>query len=109
MNEVKVGKLEGLADFRFATVAEIDTHFGCKPGYLGPVGMKQPLKMVADREVAVMSNWICGANAEDFHMTGVNWGRDLPEPDQGADIRWPSSAASRSATCSTWAPNTARP
>ena len=72
MNEVKVGKLEGLADFRFATVAEIDTHFGCKPGYLGPVGMKQPLKMVADREVAVMSNWICGANAEDFHMTGVN-------------------------------------
>ncbi|MBK6322594.1 MAG: proline--tRNA ligase [Burkholderiales bacterium] len=87
MNEVKVGKLEGLADFRFATVAEIDTHFGCKPGYLGPVGMKQPLKMVADREVAVMSNWICGANAEDFHMTGVNWGRDLPEPDQVADIR----------------------
>ena len=87
MNEVKVGKLEGLTDFRFATVPEIEDHFGCKPGYLGPIGLLKPLKIVADREVAVMSNWICGANAEDFHIRGVNWGRDLPEPNLVADLR----------------------
>ncbi len=87
MNEVKVGKIAGLADFRFATLAEIDEHFGCEPGYLGPVGLKKPLRVVADREVALMSDWICGANEVDFHITGVNWGRDLPEPDVVADIR----------------------
>ncbi|WP_295372561.1 proline--tRNA ligase [uncultured Pseudacidovorax sp.] len=87
MNEVKVGKLPGLADFRFATVGEIEAHFGCKPGYLGPLHMKQPVKVVADREVALMADWICGANEPDFHITGVNWGRDLPEPDLVADLR----------------------
>ena len=88
MNEVKVGKLPGMeGGFRFATAAEIDNHFGCKPGYLGPVQLKQALKVVADLEVAVMADWVCGANTEDFHMTGVNWGRDLPEPDLVADIR----------------------
>ena len=87
MNEVKVGKLEGMADFRFATTPEIEAHFGCKPGYLGPIGLKQPLKIVADREVAVMADWICGANEEDFHLCGANWGRDLPEPDLVADLR----------------------
>jgi len=87
MNEVKVGKIPGLADFRFATLPEIDAHFGCEPGYLGPVGLKKPLRIVADREVALMSDWICGANEVDFHISGVNWGRDLPEPDVVADIR----------------------
>ena len=88
MNEVKVGKVPGLdTGFRFATVPEIEAHFGSKPGYLGPIGMKQPVKLVADREVAVMADWICGANEADFHFTGVNWGRDLPEPDLVADIR----------------------
>jgi len=88
MNEIKVAKVPGLdAGFRFATVAEIEAHFGCKPGYLGPIGLKQPVKIVADREVAVMADWICGANAEDFHLAGVNWGRDLPEPDAVADLR----------------------
>jgi prolyl-tRNA synthetase len=88
MNEVKVGKLPGFdKGFRFATLAEIEEHFGCKPGYLGPLHLKQPLKVVADRDVAVMSNWICGANQPDHHITGVNWGRDLPEPDLVADIR----------------------
>jgi len=88
MNEVKVGKLPGMeGGFRFATVAEIEEHFGCKPGYLGPVNLKKPLKVVADRDVAVMADWVCGANEVDFHMTGVNWGRDLPEPDLVADIR----------------------
>ncbi len=88
MNEVKVGKLPGFEKgFRFATVGEIEDHFGCKPGYLGPIGLQKPLKVVVDREVAVMADWVCGANAVDFHMTGANWGRDLPEPDLVADIR----------------------
>jgi prolyl-tRNA synthetase len=88
MNEIKVAKLPGLdRGFRFATLAEIEAHFGCKPGYLGPLNLRQPVKVVADRDVAVMADWICGANEPDFHVTGVNWGRDLPEPDQVADIR----------------------
>ena len=88
MNEVKVGKLPGFEKgFRFATIAEIEDHFGCKPGYLGPIGLQKPLKIVIDREVAVMADWVCGANAVDFHMTGANWGRDLPEPELVADIR----------------------
>ncbi len=87
MNEVKVGKIEGLANFRFATEAEIVAHFGCKPGYLGPIGLALPLKVVADREVAAMSNFICGANAVDFHIKNVHWARDLPEPNVVADIR----------------------
>ncbi len=87
MNEVKVGKLAGLTDFRFATVPEIEAHFGCQPGYLGPIGLKLPVKLVVDREVAVMTDWVCGANEVDFHMTGVNWTRDLPAPEIVADIR----------------------
>ncbi len=88
LNEVKAGKLEGLkAGFRFATVTEIDEHFGCKPGYLGAIGLKKPVKVVADRTVAQMSDFVCGANEADFHFTGANWGRDLPEPDVVADIR----------------------
>ena len=88
MNEVKVSKVPGLdTGFRFATVPEIEAHFGTKPGYLGPIGLKQPVKLVVDREVAVMADWICGANEVDFHFTGVNWGRDLPDPDLVADIR----------------------
>ncbi len=88
MNEIKVSKVPGLdKGFRFATVPEILAHFGTKPGYLGPIGLKQPVKLVADREVALMADWVCGANEEDLHLTGVNWGRDLPEPDLVVDIR----------------------
>jgi prolyl-tRNA synthetase len=88
LNEVKAGKVEGLkGGFRFATVAEIEAHFGCEPGYLGPIGTAQPVKVVADRAVALMGDFVCGANEADFHLTGVNWGRDLPEPDLVADIR----------------------
>ena len=88
MNEVKVGKVPGLdTSFRFATLPEIEEHFGCKPGYLGPLNLKKPVKLVVDREVAAMADWVCGANEIDFHLTGVNWGRDLPEPDLVADIR----------------------
>ncbi|PKO54309.1 MAG: proline--tRNA ligase, partial [Betaproteobacteria bacterium HGW-Betaproteobacteria-21] len=68
LNEVKAGKIEGLgSDFRFATEAEIIEHFGCKPGYLGPIGLRKPVRIVADRSVANMADFICGANEEDFH------------------------------------------
>jgi prolyl-tRNA synthetase len=87
MNEVKVGKLPGMAGFRFATVPEIEDHFGCKPGYLGPIGLRKPVTLVVDREVAAMGDWICGGNEEDVHIIGVNWGRDLPEPELVADLR----------------------
>jgi len=88
LNEVKAGKVEGLkGGFRFATVSEIEDHFGCKPGYLGPVGTRKPVRVVVDRTVALMSDFVCGANELDFHLTGVNWGRDLPEPDAVADLR----------------------
>ena len=88
MNEVKANKIPGMENgFRFATLEEIDEHFGCKPGYLGLINLKKPVNVVADREVAAMSDWICGANEPDFHITGVNWGRDLPEPTLVADIR----------------------
>ena len=88
LNEVKANKVPGMADgFRFATLAEIDEHFGCKPGYLGLLNMRKPVRVVVDREVAVMGDWICGANELDFHYTGVNWGRDLPEPDLVVDLR----------------------
>ena len=87
LNEVKVGKVPGLnGGFRFATEAEILQHFGCKPGYLGPIGTLKPVTVVADRTVANMSDFVSGANEEDFHYTGVNWGRDLPEPIV-ADVR----------------------
>ena len=88
LNEVKAGKLPGLREgFRFATVGEIEDRFGCKPGYLGVIGTSKSIKVVADRTVAQMSDFICGANELDFHYVGVNWGRDLPEPDLVADIR----------------------
>ncbi|HEY6355266.1 MAG TPA: proline--tRNA ligase [Burkholderiaceae bacterium] len=88
LNEVKAGKVPGLdSGFRFATAAEIEDHFGCRPGYLGPIGNRKAVRVVAERTVARMSDFICGANDEGFHFTGVNWGRDLPEPDVVADIR----------------------
>jgi prolyl-tRNA synthetase len=76
LNEIKAQKAIGL--FRFASEAEIERALGCKAGYLGPVGVK--VKVLADRSVAAMSDFVCGANEEGFHLTGVNWGRDLPEP-----------------------------
>ena len=88
LNEIKAGKVPGLErGFRFATAAEIESTFGCKPGYLGPIGARRPLRLVVDRAVAAMSDFVSGANDEGFHYTGVNWGRDLAEPDLVADIR----------------------
>ncbi|MDP1927672.1 MAG: proline--tRNA ligase [Thiobacillus sp.] len=88
LNEVKLGKLEGMADFRLANEAEIRAAFNCPPGFLGPVGIDRPaIRVIADRTVAAMSDFVCGANKPKFHLAGVNFGRDLPEPDSVADIR----------------------
>jgi prolyl-tRNA synthetase len=88
VNEVKLGKLPGLEQgWRFANATEIEQAFGCGPGYLGPVGLSGRVKIVADRTVANMSDFVVGANQRDAHLTGVNWGRDVPEPDLVADIR----------------------
>src|SRR5688572_11254857 len=85
LNEVKASKVKGLKPFRFATDAEIRARLKAPPGSLGPVGHEN-LRVVADRTVAAMSDFCAGANDEGFHLTGVNWGRDLPEPEV-ADIR----------------------
>ncbi len=88
LNEIKVGKLAGFEQgLRFATEQEIRGHFGSPPGFLGPVGLKSDIKVIADLTVAHMSDFICGANEAPYHLTGVNWGRDLPEPDLITDIR----------------------
>jgi len=86
LNEIKVSKVAGLKDFRFSTEAEILEVFGTVPGYLGPINTKLPVNVVADRTVANMADFVCGANEADFHYTGANWGRDLPEP-VVADLR----------------------
>jgi prolyl-tRNA synthetase len=88
LNEVKLGKLEGLADFRLANEAEIRAAFNCPPGFLGPVGLdRAKIRVIADRTVAAMSDFVCGANKPKYHLAGANFGRDLPEPDFVADIR----------------------
>ena len=86
LNEIKVNKIAGLGAFRFATDAEIQVACGSPVGYLGPVGLPTSVQVIADRTVANMSDFVCGANAEGFHLTGVNWGRDVPEP-LVADVR----------------------
>ncbi|QZA79887.1 proline--tRNA ligase [Deefgea piscis] len=87
LNEVKIAKLEGMADFRFASDDEIRTALLCPPGFIGPVGINADIRVIADLTVAAMSDFICGANKPKFHLSGVNFGRDLPEPHIVADIR----------------------
>lgn len=87
VNEVKASKLEALKNgYRLATEDEIREYFGTNPGFLGPINTLKPVQVIADRTVANMSDWVCGANKEDYHLRGVNWGRDLVEPII-ADIR----------------------
>lgn len=97
LNEVKLGKLAGLlngglangslADFRFATDEEIRANLNCPPGFIGPVGVGANVTVIADKTVALMSDFVCGANKPKYHLAGVNFGRDLPEPALVADIR----------------------
>lgn len=87
LNEIKASKIEGLNPFRFATEAEVEEFLGCKPGYIGPVGTNtDKVRLIADRSVAAMGNFTCGANEAGYHLTGANFGRDCPEPEV-ADIR----------------------
>ena len=79
LNEHKASKVAGLDPFRFATEAEIRRALGCSPGYIGPVGAS--VRVIADRTVAAMADFVCGANDAGFHLVGVNWGRDCPEPE----------------------------
>jgi prolyl-tRNA synthetase len=82
LNEIKASKIAGLNPFRFATEEEVIAHLGCKPGFIGPAGIDgKKVAVFADRSVAVMSDFICGANEAGYHMTGANFGRDLPEPE----------------------------
>jgi prolyl-tRNA synthetase len=87
VNEIKLAKLPGLADYRLANESEIVAHLGCEPGFLGPVAPQQPVFVIADRTVAAMADFVVGANRSGFHLRGVNWGRDLPEPGLVADVR----------------------
>jgi len=87
VNEIKLGKVAGLADYRMASEAEIAAHLGSEPGFLGPVNARQAIRVVADRDVAAMADFVVGANEAGYHLAGVNWGRDLAEPETVADIR----------------------
>ena len=87
LNEIKLAKLPGLAEYRLASEAEIVEYLGGESGFIGPLGPRKSITVVADRSVAVMADFVIGANAAGYHLRGVNWGRDLPEPDLVADIR----------------------
>ncbi|MCL7715542.1 proline--tRNA ligase [Stenotrophomonas mori] len=86
VNEIKLAKVPGLAGFRMAGEAEIVDHLGSEPGFLGPVQPRKGIRVVADRDVAAMADFVVGANEKGVHLAGVNWGRDLEEPEV-ADIR----------------------
>lgn len=82
LNEIKASKIAALGNFRFASDSEIQEYLGCIPGFIGPVAVdREKVAIFADRTVAAMSDFVCGANEAGFHLTGVNFGRDLPEPE----------------------------
>ncbi|MDP2025445.1 proline--tRNA ligase [Sulfuriferula sp.] len=83
LNEVKAAKLVG-QEIRFTSDTGLRDVVGCSAGSIGPAGLTIPV--IADRAVAVMADFVCGANGDGYHLTGVNFGRDLPEPTI-ADIR----------------------
>ncbi|WP_133500623.1 proline--tRNA ligase [Cognatilysobacter terrigena] len=87
VNEIKLAKLPGMTEYRLATEDEIREHLNASPGFLGPIAPAKDIFVVADRDVAAMADFVVGANADGFHIAGVNWGRDLPEPSLVADIR----------------------
>ncbi len=87
VNEIKLAKLAGFADYRLANESEIAEYLGAEPGFLGPLNSVKKITVIADRTVAVMSDFVVGANKNGYHLTGVNWLRDLPEAFVVADIR----------------------
>ena len=87
LNEVKLTKVKGFENFRFATEDEVKEYLKCSPGFIGPLGVKSSIKIMADKSVGILSDFICGANEPKFHLRGVNFVRDLPEPILYADLR----------------------
>jgi prolyl-tRNA synthetase len=87
LNAVKSQKLPGvLSPLKMAGAEQVRAATGCEPGFLGPVGLAAGIRVYADRAAARMADFVCGGNESDVHLTGVNWGRDLPEPEV-VDIR----------------------
>ena len=85
LNPIKAARLPGVSSpLKMAEAHVISARLGCEPGSIGPVGLDCPV--YADLSTSSMANFVCGANQTDHHLRGVNWGRDLPEP-QFADIR----------------------
>jgi prolyl-tRNA synthetase len=87
LNEIKTAKIPGLERFRFASDDEVKSATGCRPGFIGPVGLDPAVTVIADRAAAALADFVCGANETEHHLAGVNFGRDLPEPRQVVDIR----------------------
>jgi len=86
LNEIKAIKIDGIASpLQFAGDEEVASVCNCKPGSIGPIGLN--IKIIADRSVTLMSDFVCGANQDGKHYKGVNWERDLPVPDHVADLR----------------------
>ena len=87
LNEIKLSKIEGMNEFRFATDEEVRKYLGCPIGFIGPVNIDLNIRIISDRAAKIMSNFTCGANEQDFHLTGVNFDRDLKNDIEVADIR----------------------
>ncbi|OGS94851.1 MAG: proline--tRNA ligase [Gallionellales bacterium RIFCSPLOWO2_02_FULL_57_47] len=86
LNEVKASKIAALGSFRFATEGEIEASMGCRAGYIGPVGVH--VRIFADRSAAALNDFVCGANENGHHFTGVNFGNQVTLPDAAIfDIR----------------------
>jgi prolyl-tRNA synthetase len=85
LNAVKAQKLDGVASpLKMAGAERIRAAAGAEPGFIGPIGFKG--RIYVDHAASRLADFVCGANEKDMHYRGVNWGRDLPDP-QSVDIR----------------------
>jgi len=85
LNEIKLEKIPGIkTPITFASAERVLEIAKCKPGSIGPIGL--PVKTLVDNSAAKLADFVCGANEDDFHLTGVNWERDCPLTDT-ADLR----------------------
>ena len=87
LNEIKLTKVQGMSRFRFATEEEVKKHLGCPIGFIGPTNIDSDIRIIGDRSVKIMENFCCGANEPNFHLTGVNFGRDIENEIEIADVR----------------------
>ncbi|MDX1571077.1 MAG: proline--tRNA ligase [Xanthomonadales bacterium] len=79
LNEIKLSKLEPFSEgFQLASDDAIRHALGCSPGFVGPVGLPEDIPVIVDRSAALVSDFVCGANEDGYHLTGVNWERDAP-------------------------------